>query len=154
MEAAGKPTQGCIGGDDPMAGNDQGNRVGAERMADGARRLRLAEAGGDPLIGSHAAVGNVGGGATLAEPGTASIGPTVAGANGAVWAGTTHDLAALGGYAAIQPATAVFWWDNAGQQFRFWFRGFPDAFQTLAGGLERGKFYFFQTPANANIPMN
>ncbi len=62
LEAAGKSAQGCIGGDDPMAGYEQRNRVGAKRIADCARRLRLAEAGGDPLIGAHAAVGNVDGG--------------------------------------------------------------------------------------------
>jgi hypothetical protein len=45
-------------------------------------------------------------------------------------------------------------WNNTAQQVRFWFRGFPDNFQTLSPGIERGKYYFFQSPAGQTIPMN
>ena len=48
----------------------------------------------------------------------------------------------------------IFSWNNTSQQFNFWFRGFPDGFQTLTLGIERGKYYFFQSPAGATIPMN
>jgi hypothetical protein len=33
-------------------------------------------------------------------------------------------------------------------------RGFPANFQTLTGGVERGKDYFFQSPAGQTIAEN
>jgi hypothetical protein len=94
------------------------------------------------------------GGALRAESRAMSIGPTTAGANGAVWSGEPHSLDALDSCANITPVTAIFSWDNAAQQFNFWFRGFPDNFQTLTAGVERGKYYFFQTPAGQTIAMD
>ena len=55
------------------------------------------------------------------------------------------------------PATnvsAIFQWNNLVQQFNFWFRGFPQNFQTLPMGVERGKYYFFQVTAATLFPMN
>ncbi len=97
---------------------------------------------------------NTGGSSTLAPSGTTSINPTVAGANGVVWAGGDHAMNTFNTYASIDDATAVFWWNNVQQRFDFWFRGFPDGFQTLTAGIERGKYYFFQSPANQQIPMD
>ena len=50
--------------------------------------------------------------------------------------------------------SAIFQWNNPLHQFNFWFRGFPPNFQTLPTGVERGKFYFFQTTGPANIVMD
>jgi subtilisin family serine protease len=49
---------------------------------------------------------------------------------------------------------ALFEWDDSSQQFRFWFRGFPTAFQTLTGGLAPGRTYFIQASgaATVNVP--
>jgi len=97
---------------------------------------------------------NTGGGATLAVTGTENIGPTFAGANAAIWSGSPHLLGTLDGYGRISLVTAIFSWDNPGQEFRFWFRGFPDNFQTLSNGIERGKHYFFQAPGGVTILMD
>jgi alpha-tubulin suppressor-like RCC1 family protein len=98
-------------------------------------------------------IANTGGAATLAASGAASF-VTLAGANGAIWSGGPHATNTLAAYASITPVTAIFSWNNGAQQFNFWFRGFPDNFQTLTSGIERGKYYFFQAPAAQTIPMN
>jgi alpha-tubulin suppressor-like RCC1 family protein len=98
-------------------------------------------------------IANTGGGTTLAVSGTASI-STVGGANGVIWSGGPHATNTLAGYGSITPVTAIFSWNNASQQFNFWFRGFPDNFQTLTAGIERGKYYFFQAPLGQTITMN
>jgi hypothetical protein len=98
-------------------------------------------------------IANTGGTASLAASGTGSI-STVAGANAAIWSGGPRATNTLGTYPSITPVTAIFSWNNALQQFNFWFRGFPVNFQTLTVGIERGKYYFFQAPAGATIPMN
>jgi len=69
---------------------------------------------------------------------------TVAGANAHVWTGTSADLDMLG---TPIPAlvSAVFEWSNSAQSFRFWFRGFPDSFNTLTTLTTHG-YYFFQSP--------
>jgi alpha-tubulin suppressor-like RCC1 family protein len=97
---------------------------------------------------------NSGGGTTLADSGTTEIPAVTAGINGAVWAGGPHWMSALGSYPSIAAVTAIFCWNNVTQGFNFWFRGFPDGFQTLVNGIERGKYYFFQTPAGQTIPMD
>jgi alpha-tubulin suppressor-like RCC1 family protein len=94
------------------------------------------------------------GGALRAESRAMNIGPTTAGANGAIWSGTSHALDTLDSYANITAVTAIFSWNNTLQQFNCWFRGFPDSFQTLTGGIEPGNYYFFQTPAGQTIAMN
>jgi len=68
---------------------------------------------------------------------------TPAGAYGTTWAGTDHAMTSLTTYLP-GGITAMFNWSDAGQLFKFWFRGFPDSFQTMTGGLLRGSFYFFQ----------
>jgi hypothetical protein len=98
-------------------------------------------------------IANTGGGATLALSGSANF-QTVAGANGHIWSGGPHATNTLGGYGSITPVTAIFSWNNGAQQFNFWFRGFPDNFQTLTPGIERGKYYFFQSPGGQVIPMD
>jgi hypothetical protein len=98
-------------------------------------------------------IGNTGGSATLAAPGSTAFG-TVAGANGWIWSGSAHPTNTLGADPGIIAVTAIFSWNNTSQQFNFWFRGFPDSFQTVAPGIERGKYYFFQAPAGHTIPMD
>jgi hypothetical protein len=67
---------------------------------------------------------------------------TVAGATAHVWPGSSMALGATGG--TLPPAiSAVFQWSNGSQSFKFWFRGFPANFNTLAS-LEKNGFYFFQ----------
>ncbi len=83
----------------------------------------------------------------------ASFTATPAGAYGQLWFGTAHPVGSLGAYLPAG-VTALFNWDNGGQQFRFWFRGFPDAFQTLTAGLQRGKYYFFQGTGGVLVPVN
>ena len=99
-------------------------------------------------------IANTGGGTPFAAIGAASIPPTVAGANAAIWSGGPHVMTSLFSYGSITPVTAIFWWSNDNQQFKFWFRGFPDPFQTLIAGIERGKHYFFQAPTGLNILMD
>jgi parallel beta-helix repeat protein len=85
---------------------------------------------------------------SLAAPGTpldpVGFAANPAGAYGQTWFGTNHPTASLATYLPVG-ATALFRWNNAQQQFNFWFRGFPDNFQTLTNGLQRGRSYFFQT---------
>ena len=50
--------------------------------------------------------------------------------------------------------TAMFNWSNGAQQFKFWFRGFPDSFQTMTGGLLRGDYYFFQSTGNPQVNVD
>ncbi len=91
-----------------------------------------------------------------AEPSEAGVSPggfpTVPGANGQLWTGT-----AIGGGGAMAgglPAeiTAVFEWNNGLQRFDFWFRGFPDGFQTLLG-ITPGSYYFFQSSVASMVPV-
>ena len=98
-------------------------------------------------------IANAGGTAPLAAAGTTSFGPTNPGAYGQIWAGTPHLVGTLEPYASINGVSAIFGWDNPGQLFKFWFRGFPIGFQTLTG-IDRGKYYFFQTPGAVTVPMN
>jgi CSLREA domain-containing protein len=86
--------------------------------------------------------------------------PLVAGATGHLWTGDPVPLAQLGSFVGLRaPArafnvvSAVFRWENTSQQFQFWFRGFPDNFQTLQGGLQTGEFYFFQSPGNTTVTV-
>jgi len=74
------------------------------------------------------------GGAGCLPRGTKTIGPTIAGANSDVWEGIDHAVGTLEAYSSIAPVTAIFSWDNSGQVFKFWFRGFPAPFQTLQTG--------------------
>ena len=81
------------------------------------------------------------------------------GAYSAVWSGTDHADTAQIGVSFLNAGqgllvSAIFQWNNGSQQFNFWFRGFPPNFQTLPSGVERGKFYFFQVTAAANIVMD
>jgi hypothetical protein len=94
---------------------------------------------------------------SLAGPGTASPVTTSAGATSALWQGTSWPL--TGGPHPIDTlpsqVTAVFEWSDPGQQFRFWFRGFPANFQTLTEGLHFCGHYFFQDSAGGHtITMN
>jgi uncharacterized repeat protein (TIGR01451 family) len=91
--------------------------------------------------------------------GVANIVATGPGAYSAVWSGNDHpDTAQIGAsFLNTGPGvlvSAIFQWNNASQQFNFWFRGFPANFQTLPSGVERGRFYFFQTTGAATIPMD
>jgi len=79
-----------------------------------------------------------------------------AGATGQLWTGTPIPLADLDTFPGVSlraftQVTALFHWNNDEQRFDFWFRGFPIGFQTLAGGLETGKFYFFQSPSDGTV---
>ena len=98
-------------------------------------------------------IANTGGTAPLAAAGTTNFGPTPPGAYAQIWAGTSHLVGTLEGYASINGVSAIFGWNNGGQKFDFWFRGFPTGFQTLTG-IERGKYYFFQSPGAVTVPMN
>jgi len=92
---------------------------------------------------------------TVPPPGGSFI--TVAGANGRVWNGNDIAKPAMGG--TIPPGlptgvTAVFRWKNSAQLFEFWFRGFPDSFNTLNAGVVRGGYYFFQAGEGIVVPTN
>jgi hypothetical protein len=50
--------QGAVGGDDPVAGNYNGHRVGAVGLAHGASPERGADAAGNVGIAAHCAVGD------------------------------------------------------------------------------------------------
>ncbi len=63
-------------------------------------------------------------------------------------------MASFNSYASIGPATAIFQSNDAARPFTFWFRGFPDNFQTLTAGIQPGRYYFFPTPAGQEIPMD
>ncbi len=87
------------------------------------------------------------------------IGNIVTGASGAfaeIWCGVSVNRVDLTTYlgGGATPVSAIFLWSNGDQQFKFWFRGFPDTFQTLpvTGALSAGNNYFFQTTAQATIP--
>ena len=74
---------------------------------------------------------------------------TRAGATGQLWYGFAVPKVSLG----LLPAevTALFEWDNPGQAFKFWFRGFPDGFQTLTN-VQSYRYYFFQA-STAGTPV-
>jgi hypothetical protein len=76
---------------------------------------------------------------------------TFAGATAHVWSGTPLTLGTSGGSLPV-PISAVFEWSNANQSFRFWFRGFPANFNTLAT-LNADGFYFFQGPAGQLVTI-
>ncbi len=50
--------------------------------------------------------------------------------------------------------SALFRWDNTLQQFRFWFRGFPESFNTLGSIVTTGGSYHVQASAvtTVNVP--
>ena len=100
------------------------------------------------------AIANSGGSAPLAAVGAASFSRVAPGVHAQTWAGGNHALQTLDSYPNIGVVSAIFAWDNASQAFRFWFRGFPDSFQTLSAGIERGRYYFFQTPGNLTVAMD
>ena len=76
------------------------------------------------------------------------------GANGQIFCGAQLPLTTpLPAGPLPDVVTAIFSWSNALQQFNFWFRGFPDNFQTLAA-LQPGGFYFFQTQGGVTVPMD
>ena len=92
--------------------------------------------------GSGNSVTAIPGGGTFVLPSGGAV-TLQTGVNGVVWSGTTTAPTALS--VALPPeVTAVFGWDNASQGFDFWFRGFPDGFQTLQAGLHAWHYYFFQ----------
>jgi hypothetical protein len=84
------------------------------------------------------------------RPGCDSF-PTRAGATGQLWYGINYLKADLDSAMPLA-VTAIFEWDNPGQAFKFWFRGFPDNFNTLVG-VSQGGFYFFQATGVTNITM-
>ncbi len=98
------------------------------------------------------------GGSTCPTANSANIVTNVgSGAFNAIWCGQNVNRTALdtlGGAGALT-MSAIFQWSNGLQQFLFWFRGFPDGFQTLpaAPALSVGNAYFFQTTAQATIPQ-
>jgi hypothetical protein len=96
---------------------------------------------------------------TLALAGNANFTAAAGGAHAVVWSGIDHSNTADVGvtFLNLAPGTnvsAIFQWNNAVQQFNFWFRGFPTNFQTLPTGVERGKYYFFQVTAPTTFVMN
>ena len=99
----------------------------------------------------------ISGGSTCPTSGLLSIVTNPApGAFNAIWCGQDVSRVALPVYlsAGALPVSAIFQWNNAAQQFLFWFRGFPDTFQTIpATALAAGNAYFFQTTAQATIPQ-
>lgn len=100
------------------------------------------------------AIANTGGSAPLAAIGAATFSRVAPGVHAQTWAGSNHALQTLDSYPNIGVVSAIFAWDNASQAFRFWFRGFPDTFHTLTNGIERGRYYFFQTPGNLTVAMD
>ncbi len=79
---------------------------------------------------------------------------TVQGATGQLWTGSLVTKPNIGAPVPTGlPAqiTAVFGWDNPAQLFRFWFRGFPDNFNTLDSGLVHGRYYFFQDATGGTV---
>ena len=78
---------------------------------------------------------------------------TVAGARGQLWTGAPKigPAGATGISSLPADVTAVFLWDNLGQSFKFWFRGFPDGFQTLMN-VQSYRYYFFQA-STAGVPV-
>ncbi len=96
-------------------------------------------------------------GTLYSVPGPGGSFPTSVGATGRIWSGSAVSLAQMddpappGLPAAV---SAVFRWENSIQLFQFWFRGFPDNFQTLANGLVHGEHYFFQSNQVVQVPMD
>jgi len=87
----------------------------------------------------------------LLGPGEVSLVSPNPGAHAAHWSGLDHGLAEFNGY--LSPSiTAIFQWRNSAQQFLFWFRSFPDGFQTLTS-ISRGSYYFFQNTGGLNFVM-
>jgi plastocyanin len=93
-----------------------------------------------------------------ADPGSPNLGAgpvdvaiPQGGAFGMLWFGTFAPTSSFDALTA--PVTALFKWDNPGQRFKFWFRGFPPDFQTLTTGIERGRFYFFQVSGPTTIAV-
>jgi hypothetical protein len=77
---------------------------------------------------------------------------TVTGAKAELWTGQFEPMTDLKYLPTA--VTQVLSWDPTIQNWKFWFRGFPDSFQTLPG-LSAGKWYMFQsaTPGtNVTIP--
>jgi hypothetical protein len=91
----------------------------------------------------------VGGVFVLPSPGGSFV-ATPPGAFGQLWSGHPKTIAQMNSLTGV---SAIFWWNNPAQQFNFWFRGFPDNFQTLTG-LQPGGFYFFQTSGGVTVPMD
>ena len=81
---------------------------------------------------------------------------TVQGTTGALWSGSPVGVPLTQLNSELpEEVVAVFEWDRTGQTFRFWFRGFPRSMNTLADGLQRGGYYFFQSQTvGALIHMN
>ncbi len=77
----------------------------------------------------------------------------VAGATGSIWYGAPLVMMDLDAELPAQ-VTAVFEWDNDNQLFDFWFRGFPDSFQTLVNGLVPGGHFFFQSTGGVQVTMD
>ena len=114
-----------------------------------------------------------GGGLTLypgfLHPAAAPVGPSTCpnqapnietratGATNAIWCGQNVNRTSLDGLGGANglPMSAIFLWENSVQQFKFWFRGFPDSFQTIPAvpALSAGNAYFFQTTAVATLPQ-
>ncbi len=91
---------------------------------------------------------------SFAIPAQNSAFAIVAGANQTVWGGSNLATPSdINNVLSNPSVTAVFWWDNSGQQFRFWYRGFPDSFQTLKS-MQKGASYFIQSSAVGTIFMN
>ena len=116
-----------------------------------------------PVVGPNITATATVGGATTSEFSAPVVAPVVSfqlfqGATGQVWTGNPVPLASLGAFNSARTfnvVTALFRWENTTHQFQFWFRGFPDPFQTLTPGLIHGGFYFFQAAqANVPVPMN
>ena len=93
-------------------------------------------------------------GFVLPNPGGSFV--TYFGTTGAIWAGSAAGVSNVQ-LASLLPAevSAVFEWDSPSQSFQFWFRGFPPGMNTLAAGLQRGRYYFFQGGSpGTTVPMN
>jgi len=109
----------------------------------------LSTGGAYFVQGGGASVLTIPGGAAYVLPSGGSVG-LQAGVNGLVWGGTTMAPGAMG--ATLPPeVAAVFNWNNANQGFDFWFRGFPDGFQTLHNGIHAWQYYFFQASAPGTL---
>ena len=88
-----------------------------------------------------------GGTFALSQPGGTFA--MVPGATGAHWTGNPQSALDT----LPVPISAVFQWSSGAQQFRFWFRGFPQTFNTLTGGLQYGSFYFFQASQAISVSL-
>ena len=95
---------------------------------------------------------------TLALANTTNFAAPGSGAHGIVWAGVNHadtnTITATFSAGQSVNISAIFQWNNGTQQFNFWFRGFPNNFQTLPTGVERGRYYFFQVTGPTTFIMN